>query len=51
MVGIPRYNMFARVQNTCSAASCEGYFEQNVPKVAPVVHFTTDQYLFTGAVL
>ena len=29
----------------------KGYFEQNLPKVALVVHFTIHQYLLTGAIL
>ena len=29
----------------------EGYFEQILVKIAPVVHFTIDQYLLTGAIL
>ena len=29
----------------------KGYFEQNLPKVALVVHFTIDQFLLTGAIL
>ena len=29
----------------------EGYFEQIQAKIAPIVHFTIDQYLLAGAIL
>ena len=29
----------------------EGYFEEILAKIAPVVHFTIDQYLLPGAIL
>ena len=39
----------ARGQNTFYGY--EGYFEQILAKIAPIVHFTIDQYLLAGAIL
>ena len=43
------FSVPSRGQNTFYGY--EGYFEQILAKIAPVVHFTIDQYLLAGAIL